>query len=151
MADRTQRQGRFQDIQKGADLYQGYRDVTKEDPYDKKFLNRQFKEYSVLKKGGLPGNLKQLRGMNDVELEALAAKAVIEDDNIKRRKLPVKLNKAKYNIKWAKKVMAKRAAGKTVRRQALRRTKAARAHILRVQRNRRINATPLYENLPKGY
>jgi hypothetical protein len=146
----TERDGRFQDYSKGDSLAKGYRDIGN-DPLDKKFMKRNFAEYGVLKKGGLDKGLKQLRNYNDVQLESMAAKAVLSKAKIERKKLPKQLNKAKYNIKWAKKVMAKRAAGKTVRRQALKRTKAARRHILTIRRNRRLEKTPLYANLPDRY
>jgi hypothetical protein len=149
--DKTQREGRFQDFSKGEGIYKGYQDSVKEDPFDKKFLKRTFKEYDVLKKGKLHKNLQPLRDMNDQQLESLAAKAVIERSDYKPKKLNRRLNDKKYNIKWAKKVMARKQAGQTVRKQALKRTKAARAHILRVRRNRRVMKTPLYPHLPKGY
>lgn len=151
MTDRTDRQGRFQDYQRGDAIQKGYRDAVADDPFDKKFMKRQFKSYDVLKKGGLHKNLKKLTRYNDVQLEALAAKAVLEKADVKKRKMNTKLNHAKYNIKWAKKVMAKRAAGQTVRRQSLKKTKAARRHILNVRRNRRLAKTPLYPNVPKGF
>ena len=101
----TERQGRFQDYSKGDSLSKGYRDIGN-DPLDKKFMKRQFESYPVLKKGGLDKGLGQLRNYNDTQLEAMAAKAVLSKAKVERKKLPKQLNRAKYNIKWAKKVMA---------------------------------------------
>lgn len=149
----VQRQGRFTDSDRGGSIVSGYRDAVKDDPFNKKFLARNYKQYDTLKKAGLgsPKNLKKLKGLSDSQLESIAAKAVLKDKGFKRKKLPTKLNRKKHNIKWAKQVMAKRRAGQTVKKQSLQKTKAARQHILRIQKNRRIMKSPLFKGVPKGF
>lgn len=149
--DKTAREGRFADYGRGDAVYKGYRDAVKDDPYDKKFFKRNFERYDTLKEAGLDKNLQKLKNLSDVELEAIAAKAVINQSDYAPKPLNTRLNRKKYNIKQAKRVMARRAAGQPVRKQVLQRTKAARAHIRRVQRNRKLAKTPLYPNLPKGF
>lgn len=149
-----QRQGRFTDPSGGQGIVQGYRDAVKEDPFNKKFLARNYKEYDVLKKAGLgkPKNIKKkLKGRTDAELENIAAKAVLQKAGVKRKKLTRKYNTKKHNIKWAKKVMARRAAGQSVKKQTLKRTKAARRHVQWVNRNRKWMSKPKYPNVPKGF
>lgn len=150
--ERIQRQGRFTDVDPGSGVVQGYRDAVAQDPFNKKFIARNLKQYGTLKKAGL-GNkkgLRKLRGMSDTQLERIAAKAVIQKAGIKRRKLPTSYNRRKHNIKWAKNVIARRQAGQSVRKQTLQRTKAARQHVHRINRNRRIMKSPLFKT-PKGF
>ena len=148
----NQRAGRFTDVAKGEGVVAGYRDATADKPFDKKFLKRNFAEYDVLKKGGLHKNLGKLKNMSDVQIESLAAKAVLKDSGYTPKKLTTKYNRAKHNVKWAKKVMARRQAGQTIKKQTLKRTKAARSHVAWVNRNRRaMKAGPVYQHIPEGF
>lgn len=149
--DKTNRQERFQDVQKGASIAAGYKDAVNDDPFDEKFIKRQVKSFDTLKKAGLHKDLSRLADYSDPELEALAAKAVIEQSEYKPKKLNTKYNRKKYDIKAAMRVQKRKQAGQPVRRQRLRQTREARAHIMRVQRNRRLMRKPLYPNLPEGY
>ena len=146
-----QRTGRFLDSDKGGSIVQGYRDATKDDPFNKKYLARNYKQYDYLKKQGLgdPKNMKKLKGKTDTELEKIATRAVMQ--GTKRKKLPTSYNKKKYNISWAKKVQRRKAAGQSVRKQALTKTRAARKHILTVNRNRRIMKSSMWGQMPKGF
>lgn len=141
--ERTQREGRFGDLERGQGILTGFQDTTK-DPIDKKFIKRQLKPF---KKFGVPQNLSKLKGMTDTELERLAAKAVIKNRGVKVNKLRTNVNVQKFgkqNIIRGRKIIAKRKAGLTVNPKAAKRTRAARRHILNIRENRRIMKTPLF-------
>lgn len=149
----VEREGRFRDSAPGSGVLGGLRSSTEQDPFNKAFIARNMKQYKVLKKGGLgtKKGLKKLRKIDDTQLEALMAKAVLKKHGHKPKKLPTKFNTKKFNIKRAKAVMAKRAAGETVKKQYLRQTRAARLHITRIRANRVTMGTPVYRNVPPGF
>ena len=148
---RIERAGRFQDLERGQSVVTGYRESTA-DPIDKKFIKRQLKP---LKKYGIPQQLSKLKGMSDAEMTRLATKAILKKRGVGRkgglkvRDLPTTVNQNKYNIKWAKNVQAKKAAGEDVSKKALKKTKPARMHLLAIRRNRRVMNTKFWSG--KGY
>lgn len=144
---RTQRQGRFQDTDRGQGLATGYQDVAKQGT-NKSELQRLIKPY---KKYGVPQSLKKYKGMTDTELERLAARAVLKQRGLGRpgglnlQRLRTKFNKGRFNIQRAKRVMANPDAT----RKALRQTREARQHVRRIRANRRVMATRFWSG--KGY
>lgn len=153
MTSPVDRTGRFLDADRGGGVYQGYQDALSRDPFNKKFLARNYKQYDVLKKAGLGKvkNLDKLAGLTDTQLEGIAAKAVLKQKGYKPKKLQTSYNRKKYNIRWAKKVMERNQSGATVRKQTLQRTKEARQHIKRINHNRRVMKTRVFANVPKGF
>lgn len=148
---RIERAGRFQDLERGQSVVTGYRESTA-DPINKKFIRRQLKP---LAKYGIPQSLSKLKGMTDAEMNRLATKAVLKKRGVGRkgglkvRSLNTTVNRDKYNVKWAKQVMEKKAAGGDVSKQALKKTKPARQHLMSVRRNRRVMNTKFWSG--KGY
>jgi hypothetical protein len=150
----VERSGRFLDTDKGGGIVTGYRDAVKDDPFNKKFLTRNYGQYDFLKKQGLnkKKGLNKLKKLSDTQLENVAAKAVLTQHKVKTRKLNTRYNRKQHNIAQAKKVLARKKAGLSVSKQAMRRTRAARAHVLRVHRNRQVmKSGSIYGPMPKGF
>lgn len=148
-----QREGRFTDTERGGGIVQGYRDAVREDPFNKGFIARNLRQYGTLKRAGVgtKKGLKKLKGLSDTQMENIAAKAVLKKAKVKTRRLPTRYNRKKHNVKWAKKVMARRQQGLPVKKRALKRTKLARAHVRRIDRNRQVMKKPIYRGVPKPF
>lgn len=133
----------------------GFDEAMRDDPLNRKFVQRNLKEYKTLRGLTKKNGLKKLRKMNYAQMERMAARAVLTKNNVKRRKLATSLNRKKHNaraIRIARRKIDKK--GFDVRRLGQqgpdvddlksKKVRAAAKHIIQIRRNRAIMKTPIW-------
>lgn len=139
---RTERAGRFADAQRGQGIVEGYQDAIKDDPLDRAFINRNLKRY---RKFGVPARLAKLKGMDDTQLERMAAVAVLKRRKVKIEPLRERVNRRQYKPRQL-------ARARSAIRQDIEPGKKLAPvvrHIRRIRRNRRVNNVRIWSG--KGY
>ena len=133
----------------------GFDEAMRDDPLNKKFVQRNLKEYKTLRKFSKKGGLKKLRKMNYAQMERLATRAVLNKNNVKRRKLRTSLNKKKFkqrHLNIARRKIDKKGfdvrrlgqQGKDVDDIKWKQVRKAAKHIIQTRRNRAIMKTPIW-------
>src|SRR3990167_7660291 len=153
------RQSRYSTTTESSDVPTGYADATKKDPLNAGFVVRNLKPYQALHQYASKKGLRKLRGMHYGQYERLAAKAVLQDAGVKKRKLDVTARGEGFRapvLQRASQKLAqgydKRVLGQTglkiqdIQKKNLRQ---ATKHLSTVRRNRRIMSTNIFAG--KGY
>jgi hypothetical protein len=156
-AVRDNRVGRFSTSpgeQPGNQLWK--KPLTK-DPLNRGFVIRNLKPYKSLRKFASPKGLRKLRGMDFQRFENMAARAVLQDAGVKRRKLDTKINgfgqpalqraRSKLSQGYDRRFLGQE--GPDVKSIQNTRTRQAAKEIINVRRNRAITRTNPYKG--KGY
>lgn len=141
-APRTERIGRFADVERGQSIVEGYQDVVQQDPIDKAFIQRNLKRYQ---KFGVPTALAKLRGLSDTELEKMAARAVLKRRKVKVTPLRVTVDKRRYRTRQLQRARSVIAQGTTPGKGLA----PVVRHIRRVRRARRVSAVNPFSG--RGY